>query len=90
MNRRSLIQVLIGVIATVSGLATMILVRQDRCLDAGGSWSAETRVCLRPEGPLAVARGSDVAVAVVIALLVAVMLYRASTFANRHASRPSA
>jgi preprotein translocase subunit SecG len=52
MNRRSLIQLLIGVIAAVVGLTTMVLVRQDRCLDAGGSWSAQTRVCLGPDGPL--------------------------------------
>ena len=90
MNRRSLIQLLIGVIAAVAGLGTMVLVRQDRCLGAGGSWSIETRVCLGPQGPLVVARGSDVTVAIGIGLLVAFMLHRASTFADRHARRPSA
>jgi len=90
MNRRSLIQLLIGVIAAVAGLATMILVRQDRCLDAGGSWSAQTRVCLGPEGPVSVARASDVAVALGIGLLMAFMLHRASTFGNRRAPRSSA
>jgi hypothetical protein len=90
MNRRSLIQLLIGVIAAVAGLTTMILVRQDRCLDAGGSWSATTRVCLGPDGPVAVAQASDMIVAVFIGLLVAFMLHRASTFANRHAPRPPA
>ena len=43
MNRHSLIQLLIGVIAAVAGLTTMIFIRQDRCLDAGGAWSAQTR-----------------------------------------------
>ena len=90
MNRRSLIQLLIGVIAAVAGLTAMILVRQDRCLDAGGSWNAATRVCLGPNGPLAVARGSDVTVAIGIGLLVAFMLYRVSTFADRRVPRPSA
>ena len=90
MNRRSLIQLLTGVIAAVAGLGTMVLVRQDRCLDAGGSWSTETRVCLGPQGPLVVARRSDVTVAIGIGLLVAFMLHRASTFADRHARRPSA
>ena len=87
MNRRSLIQLLIGVIAAVAGLATMMLVRQDRCLEAGGSWSAQTRVCLGPDGPLIVARASDVSVAIGIGLLVAFMLYRASTFAERRSQR---
>ena len=90
MNRRSLIQLLIGVIGAVAGLTTMNLVRQDRCLDARGSWSAATRVCLGPDGPVAVAQASDMAVAVLIGLLVAFMLHRASTFANRHAPRPPA
>ena len=90
MNRRSLIQLLIGVIAAVAGLAIMVLLRRDRCLDAGGSWNATTRVCLGPDGPLAVARASDVTVAILIGLLVAFMLHRVSTFANRHAARPSA
>ena len=90
MNRRSLIQLLIGVIAAVAGLATMTLVRQNRCLDAGGSWNTTTRVCLGPDGPVTVAQASDMTVAVVIGLLVAFVLHRVSTFANRHAARPSA
>jgi putative flippase GtrA len=39
---------------------------------------------------VAVAQASDMAVAVLIGLLVAFMLHRASTFANRHAPRPPA
>ena len=89
MNRHSLIQLLIGVIAAVAGLTTMILIRQDRCLDAGGSWSAQTRVCLGPDGPLSVARVSDVTMALGVGLLMAFMLHRASTFANRRAPQSS-
>ena len=90
MNRRSLIQLLIGIIATMAGLAALNAVRQDRCLDAGGPWPAATRSCVGPDGPLSVARGSDVIVAIVIGVLLALMLDRASSFASRRASRPSA
>ena len=90
MNRNSVIQLLIGIIATMAGLAALNAVRQDRCLDAGGQWMAATRSCAGPDGPLAVARGSDVIAAIVIGVLLAFMLYRASTFARRRASRPSA
>lgn len=90
MNRRSLIQLLIGIIATMAGLAALNAVRQDRCLDAGGQWTAATRACVGPDGPLSVARGSDVIVAIAIGVLLAFMLYRASTFARRRAARPSA
>lgn len=90
MNRRSLIQLLIGVIATMAGLAALNAIRQDRCLDAGGQWMAAARSCVGPGGPLSVARGSDVIAAIVIAVLLAFMLQRASMFARRRASRPSA
>ena len=90
MNRRSLIQLLIGVIAAMAGLAAMTVLRQNRCVASGGAWSADERTCVGPDGPIAVAQASDLAVAVVIGFLVAFMLYRASTFAQRHASRSSA
>jgi hypothetical protein len=88
MNRRSLIQLLIGIIATVAGLAALNAIRQDRCLDAGGQWVANARSCVGPDGPLTVARGSDVLAAIVIGVLLAFMLHRASTFARRRSSRP--
>ena len=90
MNRRSLIQLLIGVIAAVAGLTAIILIRQDRWLDAGGSWRPQTRVCLGPDGPVSVARASDVTMALGIGLFTAFMLHRASTFGNRRAPRSSA
>lgn len=90
MNRQSLIQLLIGVIATIAGLAVLTAIRQDRCLDAGGQWMAGTRSCVGLEGPLAVGRGYDVFAAIGVGLLLAFMLYRASTFAHHRASRPSA
>ena len=82
-SRRSLIQLLIGVIAALTSLAALNAVRQDRCLDAGGRWTAATRSCAGPDGPLSVARGSDLLAALVIGILLAFMLYRASMFARR-------
>jgi hypothetical protein len=90
MNRRSLIQLLIGVIAAMAGLAAMSVLRQNRCVTSGGTWNADVRACVGPDGPIAVAQATDVVAAVVIGALVAFMLYRASTFAQRHASRSSA
>ena len=89
MTRRSLIQLLIGVISAIAGLAAMNAFRQDRCLDAGAQWNAATRACVGADGPLALGRSSDVIVAIGIAIVVAFMLYRASTFAGRRSSRPS-
>ena len=90
MNRRSLIQLLIGIIAAIASLVAVNAVRQDRCLDAGGQWIAAARTCVGPAGPVSVARGSDVIAAIVVGVLFAFVLYRASTFASRRASRPSA
>ncbi len=89
MNRRSLIQILIGVIASLAALTIVTAVREDRCLDAGGKWIAATRACVGPEGPLPVSRASDVILAIVIGVVLAFMLYRASTFASARSSRPS-
>ncbi len=89
MNRRSLIQILIGVIASLAALTVVTAVREDRCLDAGGKWVAATRACVGPDGPLPVSRGSDVILAIAIGLVIAFMLYRASTFAQARTSRPS-
>ncbi len=90
MNRRSLIQLLIGIIAAMVSLTALNAVRQDRCLDAGGQWAAATRSCTGPSGPLSVARGFDVIAAIVVGVLLAFMLHRISTFASQRASRPPA
>src|SRR5262245_31673022 len=90
MNRRPFIQLLIGIIASIAGLATLNAIRQDRCQDAGGQWIAGTRSCMGPAGQLPVARGSDVLAAIVLGVLLAFMLYRASTFTSRRAARDGA
>lgn len=87
MNRRSLVQLLIGAIATIGALMTLNGIRQDRCLDAGGQWLAVGRTCTGPNGPLPVGRASDVVAAIVVGALLAFMLHRASTFAHRGTTR---
>ncbi len=87
MNRRSLIQILIGVIAMLGSLGALMVVRQNRCVAAGGQWSVAERACAGPDGPIAVSQPADLLVALVVGALLAFMLYRASTFATRRASR---
>ena len=86
MNRRSVIQLLIGIIAMLGGLGALTVVRQNRCVEAGGQWSMTQRSCTGPSGPLAIDRWSDITVALVVGLALAAMLYRASTFADRRRS----
>jgi len=86
MNRRSLSQILIGVIATLGSLCALMAVRQNRCVAAGGRWSVADRTCVGPDGPIAVAQPADFAVALVVGALLAFMLYRASTFAARRSA----
>jgi len=88
MNRRSLIQLLVGAIAAIAGLGSLTFLRQDRCRDAGGQWSSAERFCAGPNGPIAVERWSDVAIAIALAFSVAWILYRMSTFVNRSRSSP--
>jgi hypothetical protein len=83
MNRRSIIQLLIGILASLAGLGVLTVVRQKRCIAEGGTWAGVSRICTGPSGPIDVSRASDVVMALGIALLVAFMLYRASTFASR-------
>lgn len=83
MNRRSLIQILIGAIATLGSLGALMVVRQNRCIAAGGQWSVVERTCAGPNGPIAVSQPADFTVALVVGVLLAFMLYRASTFATR-------
>jgi len=86
MNRRSLIKILIGAIATLGSLGALMVVRQNRCVAAGGQWSVAERTCAGPNGPITVAQPADFALALVVGALLAFMLYRASTFATRRAS----
>jgi len=49
MNRRSLVLMLVGAIAALSGLLVFVLFRDNRCTSAGGTWEASTG-CTLPAG----------------------------------------
>ena len=89
MNRRSIIVLLIGVLATVGGLTAATLLERDRCLDAGGRWVAAARQCWLASDVSIGFGMRSIAIGVVVALLAAVMLYRAFLFFERgRAPRP--
>lgn len=90
MNRRSIINILVGAIAALSGLGVMSYLRQGRCTGAGGEWSSATRSCTSPSGPIVVEQSMDVVIAVVAAIVVGWILFRISTFATRQKSGPAA
>lgn len=81
MNRRSIITMLIGAIAALTGFAVTALLRQRRCEGAGGQWTAAARECVTTSGErLDVALLTDVLLGVLTALLLAFMLFRVLLF----------
>lgn len=81
MNRRSIIILLIGAIATLAGFATSALLRQRRCSGAGGTWHLQTRECVGAAGEqLDSAVVTDVVIGVVVAIGLAFMLFRVLLF----------
>jgi hypothetical protein len=89
MNRRSLISLFSGVLAALSGFATVAYLRQSRCVDAGGRWEAASRHCTLPAGStVSVAQLSDLVAGAAVAIVVAFMLFRMSTLAAARSSRP--
>lgn len=88
MNRQSIIMILIGAIATLSGLAVFDYLRGRRCAELSGAWDGASRTCRLGTGDAA---GTITLLAVVGGLVVALaagfMLYRVLTFAlGRHRS----
>jgi hypothetical protein len=81
MNRRSIITILIGAIATLSGFAVTALLRQRRCAGAGGQWVGTARECVLASGDrVAVSTLTDVFLGVTAAILLAFMLFRVLLF----------
>jgi hypothetical protein len=80
VNRRSLIALLIGVLASILGLLAATRLRARRCGSLGGTWDDARRSCSLPAG---VAGDSmlqtlgSYALGAAIAVLVAFMLWRA-------------
>jgi hypothetical protein len=84
--RRSALQrlapLLIGVIASVSGLWAADALRADACADAGGRWDAAARLCApgAPGTPAPALGARPLALAALAAAVIAVVLWRAYTF----------
>lgn len=88
MDRRSLITILVGVLATLSGFATTAMLRQTRCADAGGQWRAAAKQCVLPSGGLVpVDRATDMLWGIGLALALGFMLFRIVLFATGRARR---
>lgn len=80
-NRRSVIVLLIGVIAALTGFATTAFLRQRRCQGAGAQWRSGARECVVATGDrVDVASWSDVALGLLVALALGFMLFRVLMF----------
>jgi hypothetical protein len=87
MNRRSLLQLIIGVAAAIVGLMSVPWLRQGRCVDANATWVPASQSCMSSGGPLDVSRPYDYMIGLVIGLALVFMMHRASTFAARRRVR---
>jgi len=87
MNRRSIMILLIGIIAALSGLAVTAFLGRRRCADLGGTWDATARLCRLEPGVTAGYSLAGTLAGVVTGLVVAVVLYRAMLFVTGRATR---
>lgn len=86
MNRQSIIIILIGAIASLSGFATIDYFRRRRCAELEGAWTAAVRECRLASGEAAgTFTIGGALVGVVIAIAVGFTLYRAYMFATGRA-----
>ena len=83
MNRRSLILLLIGVIASLAGMLAATRIRTGRCAALGGRWSDVERACQVAAGAPGESAGqitSAYLLGLVIAVVVGFMLWRMFLF----------
>jgi hypothetical protein len=77
MNRRAIILMLIGTIASLAGFATSALLRQRRCGAAGGQWRGSPDGCRLVSGEMVdVTAVGDLVAGVGVAVVIAFMLFR--------------
>jgi hypothetical protein len=62
-------------------------IRHGRCVAGNAQWIPGSQTCMTPSGPLDVARSYDMILGLVVGLLLAFMMHRASTFAARRRVR---
>ncbi|MHB1222683.1 MAG: hypothetical protein ACYC2G_01350 [Gemmatimonadaceae bacterium] len=87
-TRRRLATLLVGAMAMLTALLVASMVRQERCLDAGGRWLAATRDCELPVD--SVVPPSSVwpwALGLAAGLLTAAVMWRAYTYFATSAAR---
>ena len=80
--RRQLVLLVIGVTGAIVALVAATYLRQDACLDAGGTWAGESETC-RLAGGGGLPQGSTVRaylLGALIGLLAGTMLWRVYTF----------
>ena len=88
MNRQSVIIILIGAIATFAGLATTDLLRDRRCGELQGMWTAAARECVLASGNSVSTWNLTIVMAgVLVGAGVGFMLYRGYLFATGRARR---
>jgi hypothetical protein len=86
MNRQSVIVIITGAIASLSGFWTFDHFRGRRCAELGGTWTSTTRQCQLPGGESVGATTAFAALAgLAVALLVGFTLYRAYLYATGRA-----
>jgi hypothetical protein len=89
MNRRAVIFMLIGAIASFAGFATTSVLWQRRCVATGGSWDQTVRLCRLPTGEsLRIGESMDIVAGIFVALVLGFMLHRMLTFGARRMSPP--
>lgn len=90
MNRRSIIILLIGVIAALAGSLAAAFLKQNRCASNGGQWQADTQLCRLPTGEtVSTAAMTDALVGIFVAVVLGFMLFRIFLFASGRMSRPT-
>jgi hypothetical protein len=87
VNRRSLIPIIIGAAAAIVGMMAVASIRHGRCANASAQWIPGSQTCIAAGVPLDVSRSYDIVLGLVIGLLLAFMMHRASTFAARRRVR---
>jgi hypothetical protein len=89
MNRRAVIFMLIGAIASFAGFATTSVLWQRRCVGTGGTWDQAVRLCRLETGEsLRIGAPTDIIAGILVAVVLGFMLHRMLTFGARRMSPP--
>ncbi|HYC51116.1 MAG TPA: hypothetical protein VEB19_08420 [Gemmatimonadaceae bacterium] len=88
MNRRAIILMLIGAIASFAGFAATSVLWQRRCTGAGGAWDQAARLCRLESGEsIRIGAATDILAGIFVAAVLGFMLFRMLTFTARRMSQ---